>query len=72
MYQQILMKASHVLKTNNNISIFRTKDNNVLLTLAQYPQIKTSTQEFLALIFEYMNTNDISICQLTICISDST
>jgi len=64
------MKASHVLRTNNNISIFGTKDNNGLLTLAQY-QI-TSTQEFVALIFGYMNANDISISQLTIHISNST
>jgi len=65
------MKASHVLETNNNISIFRTKDNNGLLTLAQYPQIKISTQEFVALIFGYMNANDISIRQLILCISNS-
>lgn len=71
LYQQILMKASHVLKTNN-ISIFRTKDNNGLLTLAQYPQTKISTPEFVALIFGYMNANDVSISQLTICISNST
>jgi 2-keto-4-pentenoate hydratase/2-oxohepta-3-ene-1,7-dioic acid hydratase in catechol pathway len=61
--QQILIKASHVLKPNNN-STFRTKDYNGVLTLAQNSEIKTPPQEFVELIFGYMNANDISRRQL--------